>query len=438
MLKAVKVKLIPNKEQITQMNQLLGSCRLVYNACLDFDMTEFKNGNKTPDVGKFMLHDLCKREDKSFLKDQNKKVFQQELRHLSAAFKNFFEKRADFPKFKSKKNEQSCSFPKDAISKKNNYSQRQMSLANIKNIKFQTSDKYVKLLCRSEVKSATLRKKACGIYTVSFLIETKPEIRTFKANGSVGIDLGIKDFIVTSDGVKFENQKFYKGIETKIKRLQRVSSRRKLVPSGKTYFSKQWNKEVDIKAPSSNRAKANKKLARLYEKMKNRKSAYLHQIVNQLLDENQIIAIENLNVSGMLKNHKLAKAIQELSFSEFVRILKYKAEWYGRTVVEIGRFFPSSQLCSECGHRNAKLTLKDREWVCEECGCVHDRDLNASYNILNEGLRLLREKIPGSTGEFTPEEIVLVDDIVGIKPSYVLKSTQSLNQESMAFASCFQ
>jgi putative transposase len=172
--------------------------------------------------------------------------------------------------------------------------------------------------------------------------------------------------------------------------------------------------------------------------MKNRKSAYLHQIVNQLLDENQIIAIENLNVSGMLKNHKLAKAIQELSFSEFVRILKYKAEWYGRTVVEIGRFFPSSQLCSECGCRHAGLTLKDREWVCEDCGCVHDRDLNASYNILNEGLRLLREKIPGSTGESTPVEIVLVDDIVGVKPSYALKSTQSMNQESMAFASCFQ
>ena len=185
----------------------------------------------------------------------------------------------------------------------------------------------------------------------------------------VGIDLGIKDFIVTSDGEVFENLHFKKNESQRIIRLQKQLSRKQ--------------------KGSNNRNKARIKLAKAYKKITDKKQYYLHQITNYLIDENQVICMEDLNVKGMLRNHKLAESIQELNFGEFRRMLEYKAKWYSRYLVFIDRFYPSSKTCNECGYVNKTLKLSDRVWTCPDCGKIIERDYNAALNILDEGKRIL-------------------------------------------------
>jgi putative transposase len=230
----------------------------------------------------------------------------------------------------------------------------------------------------------------------------------------VGIDLGIKDFIITSEGVKYQNLKSIRNNENKLKKLHRQLSRK-------------------IKG-SNNRNKARVKLARCHERLKNIKDNYLHKISNELLNDNQVIVVEDLNVKAMMKNHKLAKSIQELSLGDFKTKLMYKANWYNREVIQIDRFYPSSKLCSDCNYKNNDLSLKDREWTCTECGVIHDRDINAATNIRNEGIRILNDnKIPAMrdskigcrTAELTLVEIGSSDDCCVSN----LKSTLSLKQE---------
>ena len=194
-------------------------------------------------------------------------------------------------------------------------------------------------------------------------------MRFNKTNKIVGIDLGIKDLMITSNGEKFENKQFYRKQENKLKKLNRKFAKTQLT--------------------SNNHQKIRVKIAKLNEKIKNQRLWYIHHIVNQLLNENQVIVMEDLNVSGMIQNHKLAKSIQDVSFSELKQILQYKASWEDKQVIFIDRFYPSSKLCSDCGYKNDLLQLSDREWVCPECGVVHDRDINAAVNILNEGKRII-------------------------------------------------
>jgi len=217
------------------------------------------------------------------------------------------------------------------------------------------------------IKSGTLSKTKSGDFYFSLLID-KPNKKIKKTNNSIiGLDLGVKSFIKTSCGREYENLKLKKSNKKKISRLQRELSRKQ--------------------KGSSNKNKSRIKLAKLYEKINNKKDFYLHSVVNQLISENQTIVIEDLNVKGMLKNHRLAGSIQEMSFNRFKDILRYKCKWYDRELVEVSRWFPSSKLCSSCGYKNDRLTLKEREWVCPECGKKHDRDLNAAINIRNEGKR---------------------------------------------------
>ena len=182
-----------------------------------------------------------------------------------------------------------------------------------------------------------------------------------------------------------------------------------MLPTGKFKFNKKYNKDVEIKIPSKNREKARIKLAKFYEKLNNKKENYLHHITNQLLDENQVIVIENLNVSGMMKNHMLARSIQELSLYRFKDMLMYKADWYNRDIVQVDRYFPSSKLCSCCGYKNVNLTLEDREWTCPNCGTRHDRDFNAATNIENEGRKLYKENIGHRLPDLKPAEKVSLD-----------------------------
>ena len=190
-----------------------------------------------------------------------------------------------------------------------------------------------------------------------------------KTNNIIGIDLGIKDLIITSNGEKFENKQFYRKQESKLKKLNR--------------------KFAKTQKDSNNHKKIRVKIAKLNDKIRNQRLWYIHHIVNQLLNENQVIVMEDLNVSGMIQNHKLAKSIQDVSFCELKQILQYKASWNDKQVIFIDRFYPSSKLCSGCGYKKDDLQLSDREWVCPECGAIHDRDINAAKNILEEGKRII-------------------------------------------------
>jgi len=390
MLRAIKIRLYPNKTQEEYISSLLGSYRFVYNQCLDIKIKKYAEEGINyglKDLGNYFHQDLTKNEEYSWLKEHNTKVLKQSVINLLDSYKRFFVNGNGFPKFKSKHdNNQSCRFPSEAISKRNDYLSNRITLTSkIKNIKFKCSDNYKSYLnkYKTNIKSATLTRTKSGNYFLSILIDgdlmkklSKPQ------NDFVGIDLGIKDFIVDSNGNKVENIKIRRNNEKKLAKLHRELSRKQ--------------------KGSSNKNKARIKLAKLHEKLNNQKENYLHHITNSLLNENQVIVMEDLNVSGMMKNHNLAKSIQELSLYRFKEMLKYKAEWYGRDIIEVDRFYPSSKLCSNCGEKNGELNLNHRTWTCKTCGTKHDRDLNAAINILNEGKRLLKKKIPTRCGKLTP------------------------------------
>ena len=373
MLKAIKIRLYPTETQQITINKLLGCCRLVYNCCLDHRNKIYEETKESGSLSKSYNYfcELKEMEQYSFLKtDSHSKVIQQSLRDQDTAFKNFFSKKSKFPRFKSKKdNEQKCRFPKDAImGVKGN---RINIIKTLKDIHFKCSRKDEFYLNKNQglISSATLTKTCSGKYYLSILIDKPHEVRFNKSTNIVGIDLGIKDLIITSNGEKFENKQFYRKQENKLKKLNR--------------------KFAKTQKDSNNHQKIRVKIAKLNEKIKNQRSWYIHHIVNQLLNENQDIVMEDLNVSGMMQNHKLAKSIQDVSFCELKRILQYKASWENKQVIFIDRFYPSSKLCSDCGYKNDLLQLSDREWVCPECGVVHDRDINAAKNILNEGKRII-------------------------------------------------
>ena len=373
MLKAIKTRLYPTEDQQITINRLLGSCRLVYNLCLEHRNRVYEETKESGSLSKSYKYfcELKEMEEYSFLKTYaHSKVIQQSLRDQDVAFKNFFNKKSGFPKFKSKKdNEQKCRFPNDAImGVKGN---RISIIKTLKDIHFKCSRKDECYLNKNQahIVSATLTKTCSGKYYLSIKINKPHEARFKKTNNIVGIDLGIKDLMITSNGEKFENKQFYRKQENKLKKLNRKFAKTQLT--------------------SKNHQKIRVKLAKLNEKIKNQRSWYIHHIVNQLLNENQVIVMEDLNVSGMMQNHKLAKSIQDVSFCELKRILLYKASWEGRQVVFIDRFYTSSKLCSCCGYKKDDLQLSDRQWVCPECGVVHDRDINAAKNILNEGKRII-------------------------------------------------
>ena len=399
MLKAIKLRIYPNQEQISYINRLLGSCRFIYNHCLAYKIEKYNDNKQVVtfgDTGK-RLTELKKNDNYIWLNDSHSKVLQQSLIDLNNAYSNFFRNGNGFPKFKSRKdNIQSCRFPSDAVGKIHG---NQINLIKqLKNIHFKCSIRDEKYLNKhyNEIKSATLTKTKTNKYYLSILIDSSDFLNKNINNNSnlikdkiIGIDLGIKDFIVTSDNERFENLKTIRNNEKKLKKLQKSLSRKEMIKSGEFMFNKKYNKDVEIRKPSKNREKARIKLAKFHEKLANQKENYLHNVVNKLLSENQTIVIENLNVSGMLKNHNLAKSISELSLYRFKEILKYKSEWYDRDLVIIDQWFPSSKLCSCCGYKNVDLTLIDREWTCPQCGENHDRDLNAAINIKKEGIRLL-------------------------------------------------
>ena len=360
MLRAIKVRLYPNKEQEQKINKTLGCYRFVYNHMLALKQEAYKR-DKTNiglcELSKYFLGTLRKDEQYVWLKEENTKIMCQAIRQMLIAYDNFFKQHKGFPNFKSKKDKNSALFPLQAISRCNTFETRHISLTTpLKNIKFRCSDLYLRRLQKysKNIKSATLSKSKSGKYLLSILVEMEDtELKRFEhTDKQVGIDLGVKDFVITSDGDVFENKHFLKKEENNIKRLQRQLSKKKV--------------------GSNNREKQRVKIAKLYEKITNKKEDYIHYVVNKLLKSYDTIFIEDLNVQGMVRKHNLTKAIAN-----------------DKKVISVDRFYPSSKTCSVCGYKKADLTLNDRYWVCPNCGTRHNRDVNAAVNILLEGKRVL-------------------------------------------------
>ena len=373
-LKAYKFRIYPTEEQEIFFAQSFGCVRKVYNLMLDERMKAYEE-MKNDSTKKISYPTPAKyKKDYPFLREVDSLALANAQLNLDKAYKNFFrDKSVGFPRFKSKKN--------PVQSYTTNNQNGTVALIDHKFIKVPKLKSLIKIKLhrqpRGVIKSATISHHSSGKYYISLLCKEEI-IELPKTNLAIGIDLGITDFAILSNGQKIDNNKFTSKMEKKLKREQRKLSRRALIAkkNGINLFE------------AKNYQKQKRKVAKLHEKVMNQRTDFLNKLSTEIIKNHDIICIESLNTKGMLRNHKLAKSISDVSWSSFVNKLQYKADWYGREIIKVDQWFPSSQICSGCGHKDGKKSLDIREWTCPLCSAHHDRDINASLNILGEGLRL--------------------------------------------------
>ncbi len=375
MKKAFKYRIYPNKAQQALLQSTFGCCRFVYNKTLDIKKTAYET-----DKTKLSKFDLIKKikplkDEYPWLRDVPHVCLPQAVSNMDAAYQNFFKSGKGYPKFKSKHRScKSCKFPYPFCDVLQDTSR--LKLSKIGLVKYKKDREFVGTL-----RHIVVTQESDGKYYASCLVETDIEVpkpQPVEASTTVGIDLGLKDFIITSDGRKIPNPRFYATIDRRIARLQKHEAR-------KTKGSKR-------------RARIRLKINKLYIKKRNLVKNFIYHVAKTLLRESQTLLMEDLNIVGMVKNHKLAKSIQNICWGELRRVLEYKSKWLGHNLIFIDRWAPSTKTCSCCGYKNDTLTLSDRSWTCPGCGTHHDRDINAALNIKRMGLAKVLPAVSGFDG----------------------------------------
>jgi len=361
MYKAYKFRIYPTNEQQIALAKAFGCCRWFWNYSLNLCQETYLTTGKGLSRGAIqgLLPSLKK--EYSWLTDAYSQCLQYVALNLSTAYKNFFEKRTGFPRFKSKHGKQSISYP---------------SNVKLDGEHLKLPGKVGLIYCKQDrkfdgqIKTVTVSLNPDGKYYASVLVDDGRELAQLSTEGkAIGIDLGLTHFCITSNGSKFDNPRHTTQYARNLKKKQQSLARKQ--------------------KSSKNRYKAKSKVSKVHSKIRRVREDFLHKLSRKIVNENQVIAVENLNVKGMVRNHNLAKAISDCGWGQFCTMLKYKSEWSGKTYIEVDRFFASSKTCSVCLNRVDSLSLDIRDWTCSQCNTHHDRDVNAAINIRNEALRIL-------------------------------------------------
>jgi len=368
MLVAYKYRLLPTEEQRNKLAKFFGSARFIYNLGLETKIAAWSSAKKH-----LTCFDLCKQMKElkdtqaGWLSEPPAQMLQMALRNLDNAYTNFF-RGGGFPKFKSKSSKQSIHFPQSVDIRGG-----KIYVPKLKLIDFIEH----RPLGKGKIRTVTISKTTTNKYFISVLIDNSKELpnkKPVKEKSTVGIDVGIKTFAVLSDNGQFRAPKFLREQLMRLRIEQRKLSRRFKKGIKISEQSKSWHSQRVI-------------VAKLHEKIANQRKDFLQKTSTAIIKQYDTICMENLNIKGMMQNGNLAKSISDVSWYSFIQMLEYKAQWYGKNIIYIGRFEPSSKICSSCGTINKELTLEDREWICNKCGSKHDRDMNAAINIKNFGLR---------------------------------------------------